>query len=257
ITVTDETTGKSYRADVVGTDASDDVAVLKLRNASDLTTAEVGDASDVSDLGVGDTVTGVGNGGGTGTLTQASGKVTALEKSITATDESGQNAERLTGLIQTNAPIVAGDSGGPLYDADGDIVGIDTAASAQNGSNTASVAYAIPIDDAMKVVDQIESGVETSSVQIGLPAFIGVGISQTTTGGAGVTSVLDGGPADKAGITAGSVITAVGGKSVTSGDSLKTRLGAYDPGERVTITWTDTSGATQSATVTLAEGPAA
>ncbi|GAB2470680.1 S1C family serine protease [Jatrophihabitans fulvus] len=259
IRVTDETTDKSYRATVVGTSPANDVAVLKLSNASGLTTARVGDASDVSDLRVGDAVTGVGNGGGTGTLTAASGKVTALERTITATDEDGSNSERLTGLIQTDAPIVAGDSGGPLYDSDGDVVGIDTAAATGNGTNTgrASVAYAIPIDDALTLADQIERGVETSSVHIGLPAFIGVGVADATTGnGAGITSVLENGPAAKAGITAGSVITAVGGKSVNDAASLKTRLAAYEPGQKVTLTWNDTQGRQRTATVTLATGPA-
>ncbi|SHH53108.1 serine protease, S1-C subfamily, contains C-terminal PDZ domain [Jatrophihabitans endophyticus] len=256
ITVTDETTGRSYKADVVGTDKSDDVAVIKLRNASGLTTAQVGDASDVSALKVGAAVTGVGNAGGTGSLTAASGKVTALEQSITASDESGSDSEKLTGLIKTDAGIVSGDSGGPLYDSSGDVVGINTAASSGNGSGATSEGYAIPIDDALTIARQIESGVETSSVRIGLPAFIGVGVTDSASGGAGITSVVEGGPAADAGITSGSVITEVGGKSVTNGTSLKKRLAAYDPGQRVAITWTDTSGSSHTKTVTLTSGPA-
>ena len=85
ITVTVASTGKSYRADVVGTDPTDDVAVIQLRNASGLTTAKVGDSSGVK---VGDAVVGVGNAGGTGTLRASAGAVTALNQSITATDES-------------------------------------------------------------------------------------------------------------------------------------------------------------------------
>jgi S1-C subfamily serine protease len=160
ITVTVESSGESYRAAVVGTDPTDDVAVLQLSNASGLTTANLGDSAD---LAVGDAVTGVGNAGGTGTLTAAPGTVTALDQSITATDESGSDPENLTGLIETDAGIAAGDSGGPLYDSAGEIVGMDTAASSSPGDQTASQAYAIPIDDALNIADQIESGVQTAA----------------------------------------------------------------------------------------------
>ena len=251
ITVTVESTGRSYRADVVGTDPSDDVAVLKLRNASGLTKANVGDSSDVK---VGDAVVGVGNAGGTGTLRASKGAVTALNQSITATDESGQAGERLTDLIQVNADIISGDSGGPLYDADGEIVGMDTAASADQ--TVQSTAYAIPIDNALKIADKIETGVETSKIHIGLPAFLGVGVGDSTTQGAAVTSLLDGGPAASAGITSGSVITKVGGTAVTSADGLKTALQPYEPGQKATVTWIGADGASHTATVTLGSGPA-
>ena len=256
ITVTVETTGKSYQAKVVGTDPTDDVAVLQLANASGLTTATVGAASDVDDLAVGDKVTGVGNGGGTGTLTSAAGTVTALNQSITASDETGQGSETLSGLIETNAPIIAGDSGGPLYDSDGTIIGMDTAGSSSSQSTAATTAYAIPIDNALTIADKIESGTQTSTIHLGLPAFLGVGVSDTSTDGAGITSVVSGGPAADAGITAGSTITAVGSTSVTSADTLGTALAGYEPGDKVAITWRDAAGDSHTATVTLATGPA-
>jgi S1-C subfamily serine protease len=251
ITVTIASTGKSYRADVVGTDPSDDVAVLQLRNASGLTTAKVGDSSDVA---VGDAIVGVGNAGGTGTLRASSGKVTALNQSITATDESGQGGEKLTGLIEVKAEIISGDSGGPLYDSSGEIVGMDTAASANRALN--STAYAIPIDTALKIADEIETGIETTTIHIGLPAFLGVGLDQNATQRATVSSLLDGGPAADAGITSGSVITAVGGTKVTTAASLKSALRGYQPGDKVSISWVDSNGSSHTATVTLATGPA-
>jgi S1-C subfamily serine protease len=251
ITVTVASTGVSYRANVVGTDPTDDVAVLQLQNASGLKTANVGDSSDVS---VGDKVVGVGNAGGTGTLQASAGSVTALNQSITATDESGQDGEKLTGLIEVNADIISGDSGGPLYDSSGDIVGMDTAASANQTAQT--TAYAIPIDSAVKIASEIETGVETTTIHIGLPAFLGVGIAEGGTQGATVTTLLDGGPAASAGVTEGSVITRVGGTKVTSADSLKTALQGYAPGKTATITWTDVSGASHTKTVTLGTGPA-
>jgi S1-C subfamily serine protease len=252
ITVTVASTGKSYRADVVGTDPSDDVAVLRLRGASGLTTANIAGSATVS---VGDAVTGVGNAGGTGTLRASHGTVTALNQSITATDDSGQNAERLTGLIQVNAPIISGDSGGPLYNSSGAVVGMDTAAASTNGL-VAQTAYAIPIGKAVQIADQIESGVQTSKIHIGLPPFLGVGLDPQISQSATVTSVLPGGPAAGAGITSGSVITAVDGTRVTTPASLRTALRQYKPGERVSISWTDAGGASHSATVTLATGPA-
>jgi S1-C subfamily serine protease len=251
ITVTVASTGKSYRADVVGTDPSDDVAVLQLRDVSGLATANIGDSSDVA---VGDSIVGVGNAGGTGTLRASSGTITALNRSITATDESGQDAEKLTGLIQVKAAIVSGDSGGPLYDSSGEIVGMDTAASASQALN--STAYAIPIDSALKIADEIESGVETSTIHIGLPAFLGVGLNPDETRHAQVSSLLNGGPAASAGITSGSVMTSVDGTKITTADSLKQALQSYNPGQRVSIGWTDARGTHHSATVTLATGPA-
>lgn len=252
IVVTIASTGKSYRADVVGTAPTKDVAVLQLRNASGLKTAKLADNS--NDVKVGDSVVGVGNAGGTGTLRASSGKVTGLEQTITASDDgSGTNAERLTGLIETDAPIISGDSGGPLYDSSGEVVGMDTAASANPGQ---SQAYAIPIEDAVNLADQIESGKESSTIHIGLPAFLGVSISPTSAvKGALVESLLDG-PAAQAGVQAGSVITKVGGTTITTGSALKTALGKYQPGDHVKISWTDADGTSHSATVTLATGPA-
>ena len=252
IVVTVETTGKSYRATVVGTAPTKDVAVLKLTNASGLRTANLADSA--AAVQVGDAVVGVGNAGGTGTLTAATGKVTALGRSITASDETGQDAERLTGLIQINADIISGDSGGPLYDSGGHIIGIDTAASA-NRSVTSS-AYAIPIENAIAVADQIETGVETAAIHIGYPGFLGVSTQNASGQGAAVAALLDGGPAASAGVTAGSVITAVDGQQVASADGLKAILTGIDPGSSVKLAWTDASGNTRSATVTLATGPA-
>lgn len=247
IKVTVVTTGKTYTAKVVGTDPTDDVAVLQLSNASGLQTAKLASSA----AKVGESVTGVGNAGGTGSLTAATGTVTALDQTITASDDNGGNAEQLSGLIETNAPIQSGDSGGPLYGSSGTILGMDTAAS--SGGQT--VGYAIPIATAEKIAAQIESGVDNSTIHQGYPAFLGVSV-QNGSDGAAIAGVLSGGPAADAGITAGDVVTAVGGTAVTSADGLSTALKSYSPGDRVTVTWVDTSGATHSATVTLAAGPA-
>ncbi|HKC27325.1 MAG TPA: trypsin-like peptidase domain-containing protein [Jatrophihabitans sp.] len=246
VTVTVPSTGHSYRANVVGTDPTDDVAVLQLQNASGLTTANVGSSSGVT---VGASVVGVGNAGGTGTLRASSGKVTGINQSITASDQTGANGERLTGMIAVNADIISGDSGGPLYNSVGKVIGMDTAAST-NGMQTS--AFAIPIDKAVNLANQIESGVQTTKIHIGLPSFLGVGVATDGT----VTTLLPGGPAASAGITPGSSITAINGKKVINADSLRSSLNQFKPGQRVTVTWSDSAGASHSATVTLGTGPA-
>ncbi|HEU5006751.1 MAG TPA: trypsin-like peptidase domain-containing protein [Jatrophihabitantaceae bacterium] len=253
ITVTVVSTGTTYTAKVVGTDPTEDVAVLQLVDASGLQTANYG-ADD--DLAVGQSVTGVGNAGGVGgTPSAADGKITALNKSITASDESGGNAERLTGLIETDAGIQSGDSGGPLYDSSGEIIGMDTAASTTGTQTTAG--YAIPIEHALAIADRIESApASTSTVHLGNPAFLGVTVGATGGRGAGVAHVVTGTPAARAGLAAGDTITAVDGVEVRTSAALVKALGAHRPGDAVTIAWTDASGKKHTARVTLVSGPA-
>ena len=163
IKVTDIGNGKTYTATVVGYDASHDVAVLQLQSASGLTVASLGDSSTVQ---VGDSVTALGNAEGKGgTPSVATGTVTALNQSITASDELSNVSEQLTGLIETNAPIQPGDSGGSLVNSYGQVIGMDTAASssyqAQGQSSTATQAFSIPINEALSIAQQIEAGTTT------------------------------------------------------------------------------------------------
>ena len=175
-----------------------------------------------------------------------------MDQSITATDGSGSDAEQLTGLIEIAADVQAGDSGGPLYDAGGEVVGMDTAASSSGGQ-----AYAIPIDTALAIADQITSGVDDETVHQGYPAFLGISVLPSgTTDGASVAGTVSGGPADTAGLTAGDVITAIGDETITSADDVTAALAGYEPGDRVSVSWTDSVGGSQTATVTLATGPA-
>ncbi|MCG2798952.1 MAG: trypsin-like peptidase domain-containing protein [Cellulomonas sp.] len=267
IEVTVESTGQTYTATVVGTDATHDIAVLQLENASGLTAITLDDDGGVS---TGDTVTAVGNAEGTGDLVAATGDVTATDQTMTAS-ESGTESETLEGLIEFSAAVVSGDSGGPVLDSEGEVVGITTAAS--SGSSTI-VAYAIDITDAMEIVDQIEAGNASSDIVIGYPAFLGVQVSSelsssqpglgssgslgSSTTGATIAGVIDGTPAASAGLAAGDTITAVDGTAITTSSQLSSVLAEYSPGDSVTITWTSgTTGTSQSATVTLIEGPAA
>ena len=160
IKVTDVGNGRTYTATVVGYDATQDVAVIQLQNASGLTVASLGNSSTVQ---TGDSVTALGNAGGKGgTPSVASGTVTALNQSITASDEGSGNSEQLTGLIETNADIQPGDSGGSLVNSYGQVIGMDTAASSsgsqvqsQSGQTTEQ-AYAIPINEATSIAQQID-----------------------------------------------------------------------------------------------------
>jgi len=286
IKVTVASTGKSYTADVVGTDTTDDVAVLKLEGASGLTTAPLDTSGNVS---VGDNVTAVGNAGGTGTLTSASGSITGTDKTITTQAEDAVASETLNGLIETDADIQAGDSGGPMFNSDGKIIGIDTAAS--SGSSTPD-GYAIPIEDALSIAHQIDSGNASSTITIGLPAFLGVEVgSDSSTGGssdgsngfgfgdgsgndfgysdgsgngysssvagAQIAQVIDGTAAANAGLQAGDTITAVNGNAISSSSDLTTALSQFKPGQKVQITYTDGNGSSSNVTVTLGSGPAA
>ncbi len=248
ISVTVVSTGATYTATVVGTDPTDDVAVIQLQQASGLRTAQLSTAA----AQLGESVTAVGNAGGTGgTPSAVSGQVTGLDRSITASDENGGDAEQLSGLIETDAAVQPGDSGGPLYGSDGKIIGMDTAAS----TGRVADAYAIPIATATAIAKQIEAGVDSSTVHQGLPAFLGVSV-QDADGGALVAGVARGGAAESAGLVAGDVITGVDGRTVDSAAALKSALAAYSPGQRVRLTWTDASGTSHSASVVLGSGPA-
>ena len=180
ISVTDVGNQKTYTASVVGYDRTKDIAVLQLHNASGLQTASIGNSSNAS---VGQQVVGVGNAGGTGgTPSAAGGTVTALNQSITASDEGDGTSEQLSGLIQTNANIQPGDSGGALVDTSGQVLGMDTAASegysfTYNGQSSGNQGFAIPINTALSIAHTIEAGNASTTIHIGETAFLGVDIS--------------------------------------------------------------------------------
>ena len=266
ITVTVVATGVEYTAHVVvGTDATDDIAVLDLIDASGLAVADLDTSGAVA---VGDAVTGVGNANGTGTLTAAAGTVLSLEQAITAQNSDGSDAEDLTGLIEVDADIESGESGGPLYDADGEVIGIDTAAS----SGTADITgYAIPIEDALTIVDAIDAaaanGASTDTITVGNPAFLGIGLGSSTTrttttttgtdAAATVAGVIADTPAATIGLAAGDTITAVDGVAIATAAALSAELAAHLPGDTVTLDWLDAAGTAHSADATLVAGPAA
>ncbi|MBV9660686.1 MAG: trypsin-like peptidase domain-containing protein, partial [Acidimicrobiales bacterium] len=147
IRATDVGNGQTYTATVVGYDRTHDIAVIKLDNASGLKAAKLGDSNQLT---VGERVVGLGNAGGVGgTPSSATGQIIGLNQSITAQDESNGTSEKLTGLIETDANIQPGDSGGPLIDAAGEVIGLDTAASTGFSFQTeGNQGFAIPANEA-------------------------------------------------------------------------------------------------------------
>jgi S1-C subfamily serine protease len=272
VKVRDIGNGRTYTAKVVGYSDNDDVAVLQLSGASGLSTVTLGNSSSVT---VGQQVTALGNAEGKdGTPSVATGTVSSLGNTITAEDDGDGALEHLTDMIQTNANIEPGDSGGPLLNSSGQVVGMDTAASSSGSTgtgttaDTTTTAFSIPINKALSLADQIEAGKASGTVHIGTTAFLGVEVSSQQSGasgfgqgdgetGSGVTIVgtVDGTAAAQAGLSDGDVIDSVGGHQITSPADLQTVIEGYHPGNKVAIQWTNQEGQTQSATVTLTAGP--
>jgi len=290
VTVTLVTSGKNYPARVLGYDPADDVALLQVRGAAEIKAVTIGDSAQVR---VGAPVLAIGNEAGQGgPPTVAPGVISSLGRTIVASDQSSDLTETLHGMMQTDADIRPGDSGGPLADAAGRVIGIDTAA----GGAAVYSGYAIPIDRALPIARQIAARHPGPGVQIGLPASLGVlvpdstssdprtqaseelrqtgtvsgsarrCISGTTTAvpasiaparsGALIDGVLCGSAADAAGLFAGDVIVSVGGRAVTSPGSLTAILGRYRPGSQAPLAWVSPGGSLHTAVVTLTDGPA-
>jgi S1-C subfamily serine protease len=248
-------TGRSFPAKVVGYDASDDVAVLQASGASNLKTISVGDSAT---LNAGQSVTALGNAGGTGSLRAASGTVTGVNRAITVSDDEG-GSESLSGMIETNAAVQPGDSGGPLMNASGQVVGMDTAASVGNEVDEAatSTGFAIPIDKARWIALQIMGGNASSRIHLGGTAFLGVEVEANSYGGSGavITSVVPDSPAAAAGLSPGDLITSFDGHAVSSPTGLTTIVTTQKPGAPTSVAYVDQNGTTQTANVALASGP--
>jgi S1-C subfamily serine protease len=246
--VTVMTTGATYTASVVGTDAKDDVAVLQLQNASGLQTV----TPDNDGISIGDPVTAVGDAGGSATTFTASpGKILAQDEDITINSQPGHPGEKLRGLIKISSDVMSGDSGGATYDDEGEVIGMTTAAS--TGTNDV-VGYAIPIAKVLTIADDLENGTQNTRYEYGSPAFLGLGLTGT---GNRVAGVYAGTPAARAGISAGDSVTRIGTTQVRTAKRLRDAVQAYAPGDRVRIAWTDADGTPHIASVTLMAGPIA
>ena len=240
--------GASYSAAITAFDPADDIAVLQVQNVANLPAVSIGDSAHVA---VGDHVTAVGSAPGSGrNPVESQGAVRALGQTITISDAHGSNVRTLLGMIQTDAAIRTSDDGGPLVGADGRVIGIDTASSGN--------AYAIPIDLAISIVHDVESGTPNPKVFRGQGAFLGVNVQDhASPPGAEVNSVEAGSPAQAAGIAAPDVIVALDRTPIDSVSALQHAVAAHRPGDRVTLAWLDMFGQRHSATLQLVSGFAA
>jgi S1-C subfamily serine protease len=260
VKVVDLDNGRTYKAKVLGYALGQDVAAIQLTDASGLQTAPLGSSAG---LKVGQLVTTHGNAGGAGgTPSSSSGKITGLGRSITARDDSG-NSERLTGLIETNAQLQPGDSGGPMLDSSGKVIGMDTAAGSSFTfeSSAASRGYAVPIAKATTIVSQIVAGTQAQGLHIGKTAFMGISVGSSdpiywqSSSGVVVNQIVTGSPIAHIGISAGDLLTSFDGTTISSPTRLTSLIVTKHPGDTVKVRWLDQYGTAHTASFRLAEGP--
>jgi S1-C subfamily serine protease len=293
VTVVVPGTNRSYQAQIVGADQSADIAVLRITPLPGAATAPIGDSATVS---VGTTVVAIGNRAGAGgPPVLAPGVISATGATIQAADGASGFTETLHDMLQTTAKIEPGDSGGPLADSAGAVIGVDTAA----GAGGAEAGFAIPINAAMTAERQITSGRAAPGITLGVGGFLGVIVPSTTApspraqaaeersletvpadsapqvgclpteAGAGVPAsvapvnsgalvdgVLCGTAADAAGLAPGDVITTADGRTITSPDALTAIVNDCHPGSVVEVTWVSPTGVTRTSRVRLDSAPA-
>lgn len=232
---------QSRTATLIGADNAADLALLRIDGASNLPVAPLGSSSS---LAVGDDVVAIGNAlalRGGPTVTQ--GIVSALDRSLVTASGA------MTGLIQTDASISSGNSGGPLVNAVGEVIGVNTAV-ASGGAGTAAenIGFAIAIDQALPVVERLRSGAEAAD-----PGYLGVTIGNPSDGsrGAVITGIAPGAPAQDAGLRAGDLVTAVNGAAIDGAAALAAAVGNHAPDGAVVLSFTRDGGEEQ-VTVTLA-----
>ena len=231
--------GSTYPASLVGTDASTDLAVIKVdAPSSKLHALTLGDSSQ---LAVGDPVVAIGSPFGL-EETVTSGIVSALHRQMTS-----PSGFAIADSIQTDAAINHGNSGGPLLDSNGHVIGVNTQIKSDSGGNE-GVGFAVPSQTIKSVVSQILSTGEAQH------AYLGVRLDSTATA-ARLASVNPGTPAADAGLRAGDVITGIAGESVSSGNEVQAAIGAKQPGDQIQLTFTR-DGQSHTVTVTLANRPA-
>ena len=231
--------GSTYHATVVGTDASTDVAVVKVDAPSSvLRPLSLGDSSEVA---VGDGVVAIGSPFGL-EETVTSGIVSALHRQI-----SSPNNFAIANAIQTDAAINHGNSGGPLLNSQGEVVGVNSQIESDSGGSD-GVGFAIPSNTVSSVVSQLISSGKAEH------AYLGVSVGNQGSSGARIASVKSGTPAQRAGLRTGDVITAVDGQQIASGAELQSAIDGKRPGDTASITYTR-GGRSKTVQVKLATRP--
>jgi S1-C subfamily serine protease len=239
-----------------------DIAFLKINDTKGkkLTPATIGDSTKVK---VGDSVIAIGNALGQFQNTVTSGILSGYGRSIQATDSDGSNPENLEDLFQTDAAINEGNSGGPLVNLDGEVIGINTATS----TDAQSIGFAIPINDVTGLIASVKASGKLERPYIGVVYVpitndIAKQYSLSVTRGAyiptadevGQEPVIAGGPADKAGLQAGDIITKLDDKAIDQNNSLSALVNKHSVGDKVTLT-VIRDGKTKTVDVTLGAAP--
>ncbi len=227
--------GSVYKATIVGTDPSTDLAVLHIdAPSSKLVPLALADSSKVA---IGDGVVAIGNPFGLdGSVT--SGIVSALNREIVAPDNTP-----IEGAIQTDAAINHGNSGGPLLDLEGKVIGVTSQIQSDSGGND-GVGFAVPSNTVTSIATQL---IATGKAQ---HALLGVSVKTAASGGVTVSSVSTGSAADSAGVKTGDVITAVDGTKVATAEKLRAIIAGHKPGDSITLT-IDRAGSSKTLTATL------
>jgi S1-C subfamily serine protease len=252
-------------AKVIGKDASDDIALLKVpTDGVTLTPLPLGDSNSVQ---VGDPTIAIGNPFGLD-RTLTTGVVSALQREITA-----PNGFTIDNVIQTDAPINPGNSGGPLIDATGRVIGVNSQIETGGGQGSVGIGFAVPINTAKKIIPQLEKSgsvqqaylgltsltIDGSLAQLNLPVKSGALVQSVQSGSGAATAGIRGGTiqATAAGGTialGGDIITGVDGQPITTSDNLGTAIATKKPGDQVTLTIIR-SGKHQNVKVTLGKRP--
>ena len=298
VTLADPKSGaQTYAAKILGYDINDDVALLQLVGASGLHTVSIGNSGQVK---VGTPVLALGNADGKGGAKSTAGVINALDRTIQANDQASESTENLKHMLQTSAVIQQGDSGGALANNAGQVIGMITAAVSSTpkpgGAAGSSAGFAIPINFALSIAQQIAAGTASANVYIGMPGFLGVQLAssgssspgqqradqiavgaaqssgtgcensgQTATvptriapagAGALVLGVLCQTAATQLGLEPGDVITSVNGQPVTTPASLTQATARDQATDVVTITWTGPDGSQHNKSVEMGYGPA-
>ncbi|OBK80141.1 S1C family serine protease [Mycobacterium sp. 1274761.0] len=245
-------TGQSFGADLIGYDRTHDIALIQLRGASGLPVAPLGNSGSIT---IGEPAVAIGNANPGGPPTHEPGAITRLDRTIDAKDALTGSSDQLTGLIEVAAPVRAGDSGGPLVNGAGQVIGVITAATVNYRFAPGGKGFAIPLNQALGIADQIRSRTPSDTVHVGPPTLLGVGVAagdqDAEVPGVVIREALRGGPAAQAGLVNGDVLTAIDGTPLDSATALTRLLDRHYPGDVIELTWIDRGGQQRTAKATL------
>ncbi len=248
-------TGQSFPVDLIGYDRTHDIALLQLRGAGGLPTAPLGNSGQIA---IGEPAVAIGNANPGSPPTREAGTITELDRTIDAKDALTGSSDELTGLIEVAANVRAGDSGGPLVNGAGQVIGITVAATVNYRFAPGGKGFAIPINQALAIADQIRARAPSDTVHIGPPTLLGVGVAagdqDADVPGVIIREALRGGAAEQAGLVDGDVLTSIDGAPLDSATTLTRMLDRHYPGDVIDLAWIDRSGQERTGKATLTAG---